>query len=128
VSQQSEELKRRTKRFAIDVCKLLKIIPYEEPGPTVRKQLAKSATSVAANYRATCRARSRPEFISKLGTVVEETDEALFWLEFARDAKLATNEAVAPLVDEAGQLAAIFAKSLGTARRNSGTSINEITK
>ena len=120
MSLQSEELKRRTKRFALDVCKLVKLLPYEEPGPTVKKQLAKSSTSIAANYRSACRARSRAEFISRLGTVDDESDESLFWLEFTRDAALIATEHLGGLINEADQLAAIFSKSLATARRNFG--------
>jgi four helix bundle protein len=118
VSLLSEELKARAKRFAVDTCRLLKLLPYEEPGPTVRKQLAKSSTAVAANYRSTCRARSRAEFISRLGIVVDEADESLFWLEFIVEAQLLDRPLVAPLLDEANQLTAIFSASVGTCRRN----------
>ena len=118
MSQQSEELKRRTKRFVLDICKLLKLLPYEEPGPTIKRQLAKCSTSVAANYRSTCRARSRPEFISRLGTVVDESDESMFWLEFTRDASIIATDRLAPLIGEAEQLTSIFSKSLGTAKQN----------
>src|SRR4051812_37294109 len=105
MSVQSELLKRRTNRFALDVCRVLKKFPYEEPGPTVKKQLAKSSTSLAANYRSTCRARSRAEFISRLGIVVDECDESVFWLEFTRDAELADMPMLPALVREANELA-----------------------
>src|ERR1700743_481765 len=88
MNQRAEELKARTKRFALDVCQLLKRLPYAEPGPTARRQLAKFATSIAVNYRATCRSRRGAEFIAKIGCVAEEADETQFWLEFAADSKM----------------------------------------
>ena len=80
MSDQSELLKKRTMRFALDVCALIKKLPYDEPGPTAKRQLAKAATSVAFNYRASCRARSHAEFTAKIGIVAEESDEAQGWL------------------------------------------------
>ena len=81
-------------------------------------QLVDCATAVGANYRATARARSRPEFVAKLGVVVEEVDEAVYWLEFAIDAGLGDLEMARPLLQEARELRAIFAASYRTARRN----------
>ncbi|HYE87024.1 MAG TPA: four helix bundle protein, partial [Vicinamibacterales bacterium] len=81
-------------------------------------QLLSASQSVAANYRAACRGRSRAEFIAKLGTVVEEADESVMWLELIQASKLLTTPDVVKLLDEAQQLRAIFAASLGTARRN----------
>jgi len=72
MSEQSELLKARTRRFALDVIKLIPLFPSQEPGPTIRRQLAKSATSMDMNYRASCRARSQAEFTAKLGLVAEE--------------------------------------------------------
>ena len=118
VGEKAEQLKERTRRFALSVCDLLRLLPYAEPGPTVRRQLAKSATSVAANYRATCRARSRAEFVAGLGVVVEEADESLFWLEFMGDAKLIETPLLAIQQQEARELVAILSASVGTARRN----------
>jgi four helix bundle protein len=118
MSEQSEALKKRTKRFALDVCRMLKQLPYEEPGPTVRKQLAKSSTSMAANYRSTCRARSKVEFVARLATVDEESDESVFWLEFAIEAELLGGQRVTALLQEATELSKIFSASLGTARGN----------
>ena len=83
-----KELKDRTKRFAVDVIQLCRELPVTLDGKTVGQQLIRCGTSVAANYRASCRARSRAEFIAKLGTVEEEADETLFWLELAVDSKL----------------------------------------
>lgn len=81
MSSQAEELKTRTMRFALDICRFIKRLPVDEPGPTAKRQLAKAATSVALNYRATCRARSHNEFTAKIGIVAEESDEVQGWLE-----------------------------------------------
>jgi len=75
MSEQADLLKARTMRFALDVCALIKHLPHEEPGPTVKRQLAKSSTGLAFNYRASCRARSHAEFTAKIGLVAEEADE-----------------------------------------------------
>jgi four helix bundle protein len=88
MSEQAEMLKKRTMRFALDVCTLLKQLPWDEPGPTVKRQLAKAATSTAFNYRASCRARSHDEFTAKIGVVAEEADESQGWLEFVEAARL----------------------------------------
>ena len=82
-----KELQDRTKRFAVNTITLCRELPPTLDGRRVGQQLIDSATSVAANYRAACRARSRAEFISKLGTVLEEADESLFWLELLVDAQ-----------------------------------------
>jgi four helix bundle protein len=74
-----QALKERTNRFALDVLRLLELLPDIQPGLTTRRQLAKSATSVAANYRAARRARSHAEFTARIGVVAEEADETLFW-------------------------------------------------
>src|SRR5712692_5238620 len=116
MSEQAELLKARTMRFALDVCALLKQLPHDEPGPTVRHQLAKSATSVAFNYRASCRARSHAEFTSKIGLVAEEADESQGWLEFIEEGKVIASNEVARLLTECSELVAIFSASVGTAR------------
>ena len=83
----------------------------------MRRQLLRSATSVAANYRAACRARSRKEFVSKISIVLEEADETEFWIELLIDARLADAERTQDLLDEAGQLVAIFVATRRTASR-----------
>src|SRR3954447_8611582 len=88
MSDETERMKARMMRFALDVCGLIRDLPHDEPGPTVRRQLAKSATGMAFNYRASCRARSHREFTAKLGVVAEEADESQGWLEFIEEAKL----------------------------------------
>src|SRR5918993_3941179 len=103
-----KELKDRTKRFAADIVHLSRELPTTLDGRTIGGQLIRSGTSVAANYRASCRARSRPEFIAKLGIVEEEADEALFWLELLVDSKLVSMSRVEKLLKEADELTAIF--------------------
>jgi four helix bundle protein len=112
-----KELKDRTKRFAVDIIQLCRELPTTLDGRTVGQQLIRCGTSVAANYRASCRARSRAEFIAKLGTVEEEADESLFWLELAVDSRLMSAERAQSLLKEADQLTAIFVSSLKTAKR-----------
>lgn len=112
-----KELKDRTKRFAVDIIRLGRELPTTVDGNHVGHQLIRCGTSVAANYRASCRARSRAEFISKLGTVEEEADESLFWLELAVDAGLITLQRAQALLKEADELTAIFVSSLKTAKR-----------
>jgi four helix bundle protein len=123
MGQIAEELKARTMRFSLDVCSLIKHLPPGEPGWTVQHQLAKSATSVAFNYRAACRGRSHAEYTAKIGLVSEEADETLGWLEFTEAAELLKNEELQRLLSEARELSAIMSASYGTARykeRNRG--------
>ena len=120
VSAQSDQLKERTMRFAVDALRLIDELPRKTSADVIGRQLAKSATSVASNYRATCNARSRAEFIAKLGVVVEEADESVGWLEMIGRAELLKPESVNAIRIEAVELRAIFARSVGTARRNVG--------
>ncbi|HEY3044290.1 MAG TPA: four helix bundle protein [Vicinamibacterales bacterium] len=118
MSEQADRLKERTFRFALDVIELTKTFPAEEPGPTVRRQLTKAATSVGANYRAACRARSHAEFTSKIEVVAEEADESVYWLDLAAGAKLTTSPGLPRLQQESRELTAIFSRAVGTARMN----------
>ena len=113
----SDQLRARTKRFGFDVIRFVKRLPRGLPVDDVARQLLKAGTSVAANHRAACRARSRREFIAKLGVVLEEADEAEFWLEALADCELAPGVPVAPLLAEARELRAIFSQSVRTARQ-----------
>ena len=79
--EKAAELKQRTKRFAIRIVKLFQSLPRSPEAQTLGKQVLRSGTSIAANYRAVCRARSRAEFISKMSVVLEEADETVFWIE-----------------------------------------------
>lgn len=114
----SEELKKRTKKFALQVIEAVKRFPRTMPGEIVGRQVVRSATSVGANYRSACRAKSHADFISKLGIVEEEADESLYWLELAVDAKLMDVTDAAPMIKEADELTSIFTASRKTARRN----------
>ena len=105
------DLKARTKQFALRVMKMVDVLPRTIQGRTIAKQIIRSATSVAANYRSACRARSRAEFIAKIGVVEEEADETCFWLELIIDSGLLTEERIRPLLSEAGELVAIMAAS-----------------
>jgi four helix bundle protein len=115
MSQEADRLKMRTMRFALDVCGLLRRLSLEEPGPTVRRQLARAATGLAF-YRASCRARSHREFTAKIGIAAEEADESQGWLEFMTDAKLMSNSQLATLLEESIELTKIMSASYGTAR------------
>jgi four helix bundle protein len=112
-----KELKDRTKRFAVDVVCLARELPNTLDGRRIGQQFLDAGTSVAANYRSTCRARSRAEFIEKMGIVEEESDETLFWLELMVDSKLLTHQRADKLMKEADELTAIFVASIKTAKR-----------
>ncbi len=111
----SEELIKRTKKFAHRCVKLATALPETTLGKHVRGQLIRCSTSVAANYRATCLSQSKASFIAKISIVLEETDEAAFWLEFIIDENLLKKNLVEPLLQEAVELTAIFASSRKTA-------------
>lgn len=110
------ELKKRTKEFALRIIKLVETFPNTYLGRHVGGQLTRCGTSVAANYRAACRARSTADFNSKMGIVEEEADESVFWIELAVDTQMVNAERVSDLLDEANQLLAIFVSSINTAR------------
>ena len=109
-------MKGRTKAFALDVLKLGSMLPNTSEGRIVRNQLVRSATSVGANYRAACRARSKAEFIAKLGIVEEEADESAFWLEIINEGGLLSGNKVDSMHREAEELTAIVAASRKTAK------------
>jgi four helix bundle protein len=110
------DLKKRTKQFALRVIKLVESLPKTQTARVIGDQLLRSSTSVPANYRASCRARSNAEFMAKLGIVEEETDESVFWMEMLVDAKLVKAPRVEALMDEGNQLTAIWVTSINTAR------------
>ena len=111
----SEELIKRTKAFAHRCVKLAMALPETPLGKHIRRQLIRCSTSVAANYRATCLSQSKDSFIAKISIVLEEADEAAFWLEFIIDEKLLKATLVKPLLMEAEELTKIFASSRKTA-------------
>jgi four helix bundle protein len=118
-----EELKTRTKQFALRVIRLVGALPKTIEGRAIANQLVRSDTSVAANYRAACRARSKTEFVAKMGVVLEEADETQLWLELITDAKLLPSKQVQSLLTEAGELVAIFVTSRKSASANLKSSI-----
>ena len=113
-----DELKTRTKTFAIRILEFAKGLPKDPATSVVTQQLIRSATGLAANYRAACRAKSRADFISKLGTAEEEADETEYWLTILVEKGTSSHEQVASLLDEADQLVRIIVASIKTARRN----------
>jgi four helix bundle protein len=112
----SQILRDRTKGFALLVIRCCHTIPRNEESRIICRQLLRSATSVAANYRAVCRARSSADFISKMGIVLEEADESLFWLELLADLGIAAHEKIGPLLKESDELVSIFVASLRTVK------------
>lgn len=113
----SQELKDRTKTFALRILGLVDSLPNTLVARTIGGQLVRSGTSVAANYRAACRGRSKAEFIAKMGIVEEETDECSFWIELLVEHGVLKLPRVSDLLDEASQLTAIWVTSINTARR-----------
>jgi len=112
------ELKKRTKQFALRILKLTAALPKTIEAKVIQNQLARAGTSVAANYRASCRGRSRAEFISKIGTVIEEADESCFWMELIIEGKMLPETKVDALLQEANELTAILTASRKTAQDN----------
>jgi four helix bundle protein len=113
-----DELLTRTKRFALDIIILSESIPINQAGKVISNQLLRSATSVGANYRAACKARSHADFISKIGIVEEEADESQYWLELLIESKLLGDNQINKLLKEAEELTAIFTASGKTAKNN----------
>ena len=118
-----DELRTRTKQFALRIIKLVGALPKNIEGRAIASQLVRCGTSMAANYRAACRARSRPEFVAKMGVVLEEADETQFWLELIIEASLLSAKRVQPLLDEANELVAIFVATRKSASSNLKSSI-----
>jgi four helix bundle protein len=116
MNERAELLKKRTKKFAIEIVRLFRTLPHTDEARVVGRQLLRSGTSVAANYRAVCRARSRPDFISKIGVVVEEIDETVFWLEMLAETGIVPLQRLMTINKEAGELFAIFTASQLTAK------------
>jgi four helix bundle protein len=111
-----DELRDRTKRFAVRIVHLYKALPKTTEAQVLGKQVLRSGTSVAANYRAACRGRSKAEFIAKLGVVAEEADETVFWLEMLVDCGIVGQPKLEPMLKESKELAAIMSASQQTAR------------
>ena len=110
-----EEMKKRTKEFAKRVIGLCRL-PRTEEGRLIRNQLFRAGTAVGANYRAACRGRSKADFVSKLGLVLEEADESLYWMEITVETNIMPNDLLTPLMAEANELVSIFVSSLKSAK------------
>ncbi len=117
-NDQKEALKQRLKQFALRTIKLFQALPKTGEAQVLGKQLLRSGTSVAANYRAACRARSTKEFYSKISIVVEEADESLFWLELLSEAEIFPTKRLEPLMTESTEILKIMA----TVRKNTRVS------
>lgn len=114
----ADEMKQRTRAFALRVIRLVEALPKTRTAEVLGKQLLRCGTSVGANYRASCRAKSQADFIAKMGIVEEEADEAIYWIELLVESGAIEKERVANLLDEANQLTAIIVASIRTARYN----------
>jgi four helix bundle protein len=116
---EENNLKQRTKKFALDVIKMVDSLPKTAIAQVIGKQLLRSGTSVGANYRAACRARSAADFIAKMGIVEEEADESIYWMELLLESGIRSQDKIDPLKGEAGELLAITVSSIKTARKGS---------
>ena len=116
MAKESEVLRDRTKRFALRIVGMYRALPRSEEARIIGKQVLRSGTSIGANYRAACRARSRAEFVAKLGVVLEEADETAFWLDLLRDAGIFSDQKLQRLIREANELVSIFVASMRTAK------------
>jgi four helix bundle protein len=114
-----QNLQIRTKQFALQVIKFCESLPKDETGRTIGRQLLRAGCSVGANYRAACRAKSKPAFISKMGDVLEEADESGFWTELLLESGKVDQQTAALILEEANELVAIAISSINTAKRNS---------
>jgi four helix bundle protein len=113
---QQEELRDRTKAFAVRIVRVYRALPYKTDAQVLGKQLLRCGTAVAANYRAACRARSKAEWVAKIGIVVEEADETVFWMEMLSDCSVVQLKKLESLLAEAHELSALFTASQRTSR------------
>jgi four helix bundle protein len=124
MTMKNENLKQRTKKFGLNIITLVEKLPRNLTCDVLGRQLLRSATSVGANYRAACRAKSSADFISKMGTVEEEADESGFWLEMLVDAGKLRLEQAKDLLQESGELTAISVASINAAKKSSSAKEN----
>jgi four helix bundle protein len=113
-----EQLKNRTKKLALEIIRLTDTLPKVDSTVILNRQIIRSATSVAANYRAACRARSKADFVNKLGIVEEEADETLFWLDMLIESGKVSKDNITDLYKEVNEIVAIFSASHKTAKGN----------
>ena len=112
-----EEMKKRTKEFAKRIIKLCRALPNSREGRLIGDQLFRAGTYTAANYRSACRARSKAEFVSKLGIVEEEADESLLWLEIIEEMKIIKPHLIKSLIKEADEILSIVVATIKTAKK-----------
>ena len=117
MSIEKNDLKKRTKEFALRVIRLVEALPKGRTANVIGNQLLRSGTSVGANYRAACRARSTAEFISKMGIVEEEADESIYWMELLIEAEIVKLNRLESLMKEADEILAITVSSINTAKK-----------
>ncbi len=122
----SDELKLRTKKFALRIINMIENFPQNKSGNVIGNQLLRSATSIGANYRSACRSRSKVEFISKIRIVEEEADESVYWIELVKESNLVNENRVSDLFKEATELTAIFTSIGKTTKLNLANSKSEI--
>jgi four helix bundle protein len=115
VNPRAEQLKKRTKRFALDVLQFARTLPATDDARAISRQLIRAATGVAANYRSACRSRSHSEFVARIGVALDEADESALWLEIITEGRISLAPRAFELLDEANQLSAILAQSRITA-------------
>jgi four helix bundle protein len=113
----AEDLKTRTKRFAVRVLEFVETLPQTPSGETVARQLARAGTGIAGNYRSACRARSHSEFTARMGIALDESDESELWLDMSNERNLGESALREVLLKEAGELRAIFSAVYHTAKR-----------
>lgn len=112
-----DDLKARTRQFALRVFRLAECLPDTPTARVIRNQMIRCGSSVGANYRAACRAKSKPDFVSKMGTVEEEADETIYWMELLIDTGIVKQNRIADLMSEADQILSIVIASIKTAKR-----------
>lgn len=123
IKMNTKELQDKTKNFALRIIKMVEALPDTKAGRVIGNQILRSATSIGANYRSACKARSKADFISKITIVEEEADETAYWLELIIQANLINSKKIEQLYNESRELTAIFTASGKTAKRNSKLTI-----
>ncbi len=113
---EQNSLKGRTKKFALKIIELIESLPKKKTADVIGRQLLEAGTSVGANYRAACRARSLADFISKMGIVEEEADETIYWMELLIESGLVQKDDISHLLEEANQILAMTVSSIKTAK------------
>ena len=112
------QIKNRTKQIGVKIIKLVDDLPNKPSTTIIAKQIIKSSTSIGANYRAACRAKSKPDFINKLKIVEEETDETIYWLEILDECSLIMRDKISDLIKETHEILSIIVASINTTKKN----------